>query len=115
VLFSIHTFTPTFGGEDRFWDLGILWNRDPRVAVPLIDLLRRSGDWHVGDNEPYSGKEIAYTINRHAGAAGLPNAAVEVRQDHCESREELERWAALLGDALEAVLAMDNIHRIEHF
>ena len=35
-----HTFTPTLGGEDRFWDLGVLWNRDPRIAVPLIEILR---------------------------------------------------------------------------
>ncbi len=115
VLFSIHTFTPTFGGQDRFWDLGVLWNRDPRVAVPLIDLLRRADRLHVGDNEPYSGKEIAYTINLHAGAAGLPHAAIEVRQDHCEAMAELERWAELLGDALAAILAMGTIHRVEHF
>jgi predicted N-formylglutamate amidohydrolase len=115
VLFSVHTFTPTFGGQDRFWDLGVLWNRDPRVAVPLIDLLRRADRLHVGDNEPYSGKEIAYTINLHAGAAGLPNAAIEVRQDHCETMVELERWADLLGEALEAILAMGTIHRVEHF
>ncbi len=115
LLFSIHTFTPTMGGEDRFWDLGVLWNRDPRLAVPLIDLLRKQDSLNVGDNEPYSGKDIAYTINLHSGSAGLANAAIEVRQDHCETREELSRWADLFGDALEKLLAMDNLHRVEHF
>lgn len=115
ILFSVHTFTPTLGGEDRQWDLGVLWNRDPRVAVPLIDLLRRSGNYHVGDNEPYSGREIAYTLNLHAGAAGLANAAIEVRQDHCESEAELDHWAALLAAALDRILGMANLHRIEHF
>jgi predicted N-formylglutamate amidohydrolase len=115
LLFSVHTFTPSLGGKDRFWDLGVLWNRDPRIAVPLIDLLRRHEGLNVGDNEPYSGRDVAYTINLHAGAAGLAHAAVEIRQDHCETREELMRWADLLGDALERILGMDNLHRIEMF
>ena len=115
LLFSVHTFTPSLGGKDRFWDLGVLWNRDPRIAVPLIDLLRQHEGLNVGDNEPYSGREIAYTVNLHAGAAGLANAAVEIRQDHCETRQELMRWADILGDALERILEMDNLHKVEPF
>ena len=115
LLFSVHTFTPSLGGKDRFWDLGVLWNRDPRIAVPLIDLLRRHEGLHVGDNEPYSGRDVAYTINLHAGAAGLACAAVEIRQDHCETRAELMRWAEIFGDALERILAMDHLHKVELF
>jgi predicted N-formylglutamate amidohydrolase len=115
VLLSIHTFTPSLAGEDRFWDIGVLWNRDPRLAVPLMERLRRYQELAVGDNQPYSGREIAYTLNLHAGSAGLAHAAVEIRQDHCESAAELDRWALLLADALEAILAFPGIHRIEHF
>lgn len=115
LLFSIHTFTPSMGGEDRFWDVGVLWNRDPRLAVPLISMLREHERFHVGDNEPYSGKDIAYTINLHAGSAGLANAAIEVRQDHCEKRAELERWAEIIAAALGTLLAMDHVHKVEHF
>ena len=113
MLFSVHTFTPTFGGEDRHWDAGVLWNRDPRMAVPLIEFLRRHEGLNIGDNEPYSGAEIAYTLNLHAGAAGLANAAIEVRQDHCETERQLHHWADILADALGQLLAMGNLHRIE--
>ena len=115
LLFSIHTFTPSFGGRDRLWDIGVLWNRDPRMAVPLLDLLRAHDSLRVGDNEPYSGKDIAYTLNLHAGSAGLPNAAVEIRQDPCETARELERWSQILGESLERVLKMDHLHKIENF
>ncbi len=115
LFFSVHTFTPSLAGEDRIWDIAVLWNRDPRIAVPLIDRLRRHTTLNVGDNEPYSGRQIAYTLNLHAGSAGLAHAAVEVRQDHCETEAELDRWATLLGDALGELLAMGNLHRIEHF
>jgi predicted N-formylglutamate amidohydrolase len=115
LFFSVHTFTPSLGGEDRQWDLGVLWNRDPRIAVPLIEMLRETASLHVGDNQPYSGKDIAYTLNLHAGAAGLAHCAIEVRQDHCESEADLERFADLLSRALDRILAMPNVHRIEYF
>lgn len=115
LLFSVHTFTPTLGGEDRFWDAGVLWNRDPRMAVPLIAMLRQVEGLAIGDNEPYAGTDLAYTLNLHAGTAGLAHAAVEVRQDHCETDEQLDRWAEILGDALGRLLGMGNLHRIELF
>jgi predicted N-formylglutamate amidohydrolase len=115
LLLSVHTFTPSLGGEDRTCDIGVLWNRDPRLAVPLIDLLRRHGELRVGDNEPYSGRTLAYTINLHAGSAGLAHAAIEIRQDHCETAAELDRWADLLNEALDRLVGMDHLHRAEHF
>ena len=115
ALFSIHSFTPSLGGEDRYWDIGVLWNRDPRLAVPLIEKLNAVGDLHVGDNEPYSGKDIAYTIDLHAGAAGLPNCAVEIRQDLIETESGVEYWANILSDIFRDILAVDNLHKVEHF
>lgn len=115
VLVSVHTFTPCLGGAPRPWDVGILWNHDPRLAVPLIDLLRREPGLCVGDNEPYSGRELAYTLNLHAGAAGLPNAAIEVRQDHCATETGVARWAELLAGVITRILRMPHLHRIVEF
>lgn len=113
LFFSVHTFTPSLAGEDRRWDAGVLWRHDPRLAVPLLALLRRQDGLVIGDNEPYSGLHLAYTLNLHAGTAGLPHAAIEVRQDHCEDPAELARWTTLLADALTEIMAMPHLHRIE--
>ncbi len=46
VLVSVHSFTPVWRGRGRPWQVGILWDADPRLAVPLIAGLsaaRRSG------------------------------------------------------------------------
>lgn len=115
LFISVHTFTPTLGGMARPWDVGVLWNHDPRVAVPLLDLLRKQDGLQVGDNEPYSGRELAYTLNLHAGAAGVPHAAIEVRQDHCAEGAMVTRWADLLTAALTAILRMPHLHRIAEF
>ncbi|HEY9078470.1 N-formylglutamate amidohydrolase [Magnetovibrio sp.] len=115
ALFSIHSFTPTMNGQDRVWDIGVLWNRDPRLAVPLIEHLRQWDGLHVGDNEPYSGRSLAYTIDTHGAAGGLANCAVEIRQDHCATAEEASHWADILADALRPILALPGLHEVKSF
>lgn len=115
AVFSIHSFTPTMGGLDRIWDIGVLWNRDPRLAVPLIEQLSHWDGLRVGDNEPYSARDIAYTINMHGAAGGLANGAIEVRQDHCATPEEASHWADILADALRHILAQPGLHEVKTF
>ena len=114
ALFSIHSFTPSMNGEDRIWDIGVLWNRDPRLALPLIKQLSRWEGLHVGDNQPYSGRELAYTIDTHGAAGGIANCAVEIRQDHCATREESSHWADILADALGHILTLDGLHEVQN-
>ena len=59
VFLSIHSFTPKLHGVRRPWHIGVLWDKDPRVAIPFMEALRRTGDIVVGDNEPYSGRHPA--------------------------------------------------------
>lgn len=117
VLFSIHSFTPCLadGGTPRPWHAGVLWNRDPRVALPLIDALREEPGLMVGDNEPYSGRTSGYSVEMHAGAAGLPYAAIEVRQDLIADDSGVAAWADRLGRALETVLDRPDLHSVRHY
>ncbi|MBT3915008.1 MAG: N-formylglutamate amidohydrolase [Rhodospirillaceae bacterium] len=116
AVFSVHTFTPSMNGEDRLWHIGVLWNRDPRMAEPLIQKLRDHGEgFHVGDNQPYSGKDIAFSLDMHAGGAGLPHCAVEIRQDLVTSPSGAEFWAEVLSEVLRDILSIDDLHQVEHF
>ncbi len=114
ALFSVHSFTPRMeGGAPRPWHIGVLWNRDPRIAVRLIENLRRVPDLVVGDNEPYDGKLVAYSLNRHGGKRGLPHCAVEIRQDLAADDAAAERWAEILSTALTPILADESIYRLD--
>ena len=73
ALIAVHSFTPVLGGQPRPWHVGVLWNRDRRLAVPLIEALRADGDLVVGDNEPYSGRDSNFTVDVHGGAYGRPH------------------------------------------
>ena len=114
ALFSIHSFTPDYGDEDRPWDVGILWNRDPRIARPLIERLGARG-LNVGDNLPYSGLELAYTIDLHGAVAGLANCAVEINQNQVSDGEGIELWAGILAGVMVEILQLDGIHEVREF
>lgn len=112
VLLSIHTCTPVFDRVVRPWHMGVMWDRDPRVAVPLMERLRRVEGVCVGDNEPYSGRHpYDFTIDHHAERRRLPHVGVEVRQDLVSDPEGARRWADILGEALENVLEDPELYQ----
>jgi predicted N-formylglutamate amidohydrolase len=41
ALISMHSFTPVFKSVARPWQVGVLYNRDPRLAHALMELLQR--------------------------------------------------------------------------
>lgn len=106
LLASIHSFTPCLesGGTTRPWEVGILSNRDRRAADLALAALREAGIV-TGDNEPYSGRVLNMTLNRHGEARGIPSVAIEVRQDLIADTAGVERWADRLAPILTAVHA----------
>ncbi len=114
AFIAIHSFTPEMAGFSRPWHAGILWDKDPRIPLPLMQNLRaRSEGFNIGDNEPYSGKHPAdYTIDHHAEAAGIPHVSIEIRQDLVDTEDGAEEWATILHEALDDVLADPELYQI---
>ncbi len=112
AIVSIHTFTPIWHGRPRPWHVGVLWDRDARVAAPTIEALRRDSDLIVGDNEPYTGQLTNDTLNRHATARGLAHALIEVRQDLIADDAGVRRWADIFEPILIDVNERPEVHEM---
>ncbi len=114
AFISIHSFTPEMAGFSRPWHAGLLWDKDPRIPLPLMKNLRAHPDgFNIGDNQPYSGRHPAdYTIDHHAEAAGLPHVSIEIRQDLVNTEEGAERWACIIDEALRDILADPNLYQV---
>jgi len=107
AFLSMHSFTPVFQGFERPWHVGVLWDRDARLAVPLMQALAEDGDLIVGDNQPYSGRERrGYAIRVHAESRRLPHALIEVRQDLIDTGRGVKEWEGRLGRALARALGL---------
>ena len=99
LILSIHSFTPELESAPgaRPWQVGLLYNEDDRAARYAIRLFEEKG-LTVGDNEPYSGKLLNATMNRHAEAHGRPYCAIEIRNDLIGQEAGQAHWAALVAD-----------------
>ena len=98
-ILSVHSFTPQLVSDpdqQRPWDIGILYNEDDRAARIAIPMLEEAG-LKVGDQEPYSGRLLNATMNRHAEANGIPYLGIEMRQDLVGDAAGQSRFAEILA------------------
>jgi predicted N-formylglutamate amidohydrolase len=94
VYVAMHSFTPVFKGESRAMQVGVLYNRDVRLAAIMLELLRAEGDLTVGDNAPYAMSDITdYGVPVHAERRGLAHVEIEIRQDLIVDEAGQAAWA----------------------
>ncbi|MDO6415129.1 N-formylglutamate amidohydrolase [Sphingomonas sp. BIUV-7] len=103
LLISLHSFTPALreGGAPRPWEVGVLYNEDERAARIAIPLFEAAGIV-TGDNQPYSGKVLNATMNRHGEGNGIPYLGLEVRQDLIGDEEGVAAWCDRLAPVIAA-------------
>jgi predicted N-formylglutamate amidohydrolase len=104
VLVSLHSFTPEMKGVKRPWEIGILWDRDDRLAKPLLDRFARAG-FVVGDNEPYDGELENDCMYRHGTMHGVPHVLIEMRQDLIATEDAAHAFAQRIKPVIDAALA----------
>ncbi len=107
VLVAMHSFTPVFKGESRAVEVGVLFNRDARLASALLDRLRAEGDIVVGENAPYAVSDTSdYGVPVHGEKRGLPHVEIEIRQDLIADAAGQAAWAARFARLLPAADAI---------
>jgi predicted N-formylglutamate amidohydrolase len=119
VLLAIHSFTQAWKSVPRPWQVTVLWDKDPRLAVPLLEGLRALPGIVVGDNVPYTGQLRGDTLYRHGTLRGLAHALIELRQDLVLAPDGQAEWAgrlaAVVGDILARRDLSPRLHAIEHY
>ncbi|MFZ5725946.1 MAG: N-formylglutamate amidohydrolase [Pseudomonadota bacterium] len=101
MILSLHSFTPALWAhpdQARPWHVGVLYNEDDRLVAGAIAALEADG-LLIGDQQPYSGKVLNATMNRHAEANNIPYIGIEMRQD-------------LVGDAAGQALFAERLARM---
>ena len=111
ALVAMHSFTPLLRGRQRPWQIGILWDYDARLPVPLMRRAQQRG-WTVGDNEPYSARDgHGYTQHVHGDKRGLANALVEIRQDLIDTQRGQRFWAQEMVELLRPLLEDPDLYK----
>ena len=93
----MHSFTPIWKGKRRETDLGILWDKDDRLASIFLNSFK---EINIGDNKPYNGRLMNDTLYKHGTLNGLPHILIEIRQDLLKTFEERFLWANKIYEVL---------------
>lgn len=115
IVFSIHSFTPSWKGVSRKWHATMLWDADHRLSKFMVEGLSREDSLIVGDNEPYDGALRNDTMYRHATSRGLAQGLIEVRQDLIAEAVGVEEWINRLAPLLEDANHRHDMHEIIKF
>jgi predicted N-formylglutamate amidohydrolase len=103
VLVAVHSFTPVFLDVARPWHIGVLYDRDTRLAEPLLQLLRGEEDLVVGCNEPYAVSDLSdFSVVHHGEQRGIPYVELEIRQDLIADDAGQIAWVERLARLLPA-------------
>lgn len=116
ALVAIHSFTPVMAGFGRPWHIGVLYDRDDRLARPLLNGLSAFADVVVGDNQPYSATHPpGYGFEAYGTSAGRPHVMIEIRQDLIADDRGAVQWAARLAQVLSTLLKDETLFAKRYF
>lgn len=112
ILIAVHSFVPQLrvAGIQRPWHVGLLFNRNDRLARALMQhLTAREPDLPAAFNEPYQVDDFTdYTIPVHGEARGIDHVLAEIRHDLIADPPGQERWAALFASAIGDVVGRSS-------
>jgi predicted N-formylglutamate amidohydrolase len=97
ILIAMHSFTPVYDGAARPWRLGLLYDRDARLASVMLRILNDDAAPYIGDRLPYAVSAATdYTLPVHGEGRGLLHAGIEIRQDQIGEPAGQAAWATWL-------------------
>jgi predicted N-formylglutamate amidohydrolase len=97
-------------GQLRPWHMGLLYNRDDRLATDLQKILNNQHPrLNIALNEPYSVSDADdYTIPVHGEQRGIPHVMLEINNSEIISLVGQMRWASILAGCIKEWLNIKN-------
>ncbi|OUS09005.1 N-formylglutamate amidohydrolase [Rhodobacterales bacterium 52_120_T64] len=116
VIVTIHSFTPTYFGEKRKVELGILHDQDATLADAILAI---PSTMDVKRNQPYGPDDgVTHTLKLHALPNRLLNVMIEIRNDLIatdrDQKKVADELSVIFSQALEALQVSTEITKATH-
>jgi len=106
AIITIHSFTPIYFGKERSVELGILHDKDDRLAKLMMQEALSRIKLKSEFNSPYDVSDnVMHTINKHARDQGFMNVMIEVKNDLLSNPSDIHSVAADLSIVIKEALA----------
>lgn len=105
VIVTVHSFTPIYNGKQRSVEIGILHDRDTRLADAMLAVAVAHTSLRVMRNEPYGSDDgVTHTLQEQGLKHGHLNVMLEIRNDLIGTPETQEKIGDMIADWLQAAL-----------
>ncbi len=98
-LVAIHSFTKNYLEINRGVEIGLLWNKNMKMLLPIQKELTKKKIF-FGRNYPYSGFFYNYTLDRHSQKGVLNNISLEIRNDLLCNKKRINKYIHLFSEVL---------------
>ena len=107
-LLSLHSFTSSLNGQDRPFDIGILFDQYADLAEQLGQHLQAAG-YRVRNNEPYSGYDgLIFSARSHGERHRLVYLELEMNNSLLVRPEESERMGRTISQACQRLFGQEK-------
>ena len=104
ILVTVHSFTPVYHGVPREVEIGILHDRDTRLADALLTV---ASGFNIQRNQPYGSADgVTHTLQQYGIDNGLHNVMIEIRNDLIQTDAQCAAMADHLQQWLLEALAL---------
>ncbi len=104
LLLSIHSFTPVLRGQERKFDVGVLFDSYDTLAQELGQRLEKAG-FNIRYNEPYSGHDgLIFSARNHGKRHGILYIELEINNGLIAEAERAAAVGKKVGRVLQDLL-----------
>lgn len=105
ALITVHSFTPVYHGATRSVEIGILHDRDTRLADGMLAAMA-GGTHDVQRNAPYGPEDgVTHSLKLYGLQNNVANVMLEVRNDLLRTEAQIAHMADVIEAGLRAALA----------
>lgn len=98
VIVTVHSFTPLYHGKRRAVEIGLLHDRDTRLADAMLAITAQHTDLNTQRNAPYGPNDgVTHTLKEHALPHGYLNVMIEIRNDLVATQSQQSAVAEMLS------------------
>ncbi len=102
-LISIHSFTKKSKKFNRGIEVGLLWNKNMNLLLPIQRKLK-SKNIFFGRNYPYSGFHFNYTLDRLNHFFSLDSISIEIRNDLICCKKGITKYVDIFSKIFEEIM-----------
>ncbi|HCU01969.1 TPA: hypothetical protein DIC62_04225 [Candidatus Nomurabacteria bacterium] len=99
-IIMIHSFFPTYNGDVRKVDIGVLYSKSKNISKKIIKNLRKNTNLKIGDNSPWKMTDVDGIFSGLEKEEEIEIIAFDINNKHLKNKKDINKIAILIHKSL---------------